>query len=199
MIWQSSWIQFYATTRNACEGLLRHGRLGVGYALSLSFRQARCLSYVTVRRSRLCGLQSFEALETVVGLDEGEQTVEKEGIYDGLEIDLVTHDAEKFFTLMLKRNGYVLEQIFSPLVVFAGADHEELQSIAANCITKHHAHHYPGFAATQWKLFSKESPPRVKPLLYVFRVLLSTSRELFWPISRWALAEWHLLWPLERT
>src|SRR6056297_966232 len=112
-------------------------------------------------------------LETVVGLDESKQTVEKEGVYDGLEIDLVTHDAAKFFNLMLRRNGYVLEQIFSPLVVFATPEHEELKSIAANCITKHHAHHYLGFAATQWKLFGKESPPRVKPLLYVFRVLLT--------------------------
>lgn len=112
-------------------------------------------------------------LETVVGLDEGDQTVEKEGIYDGLEIDLVTHDVEKFFRLMLKRNGYVLEQIFSPLVVFSTPKHEELKSIAKNCITRHHAHHYLGFAATQWKLFAKESPPRVKPLLYVYRVLLT--------------------------
>ncbi|QEG39403.1 nucleotidyltransferase domain-containing protein [Roseimaritima ulvae] len=112
-------------------------------------------------------------LETVVGLDEGDQTVEKEGIYDGLEIDLVTHDAEKFFRLMLKRNGYVLEQVFSPLVVYSTPEHEELKSIAKNCITRHHAHHYLGFAATQWKLFAKESPPRVKPLLYVYRVLLT--------------------------
>lgn len=112
-------------------------------------------------------------LETVVGLDEGKQTVEKEGIYDGLEIDLVTHDAAKFFNLMLRRNGYVLEQIFSPLVVFTTPEHDELKSIAAECITRHHAHHYLGFAATQWKLFSKESPPRVKPLLYVYRVLLT--------------------------
>lgn len=99
--------------------------------------------------------------------------MEKEGIYDGLEIDLVTHDVEKFFRLMLKRNGYVLEQIFSPLVVYSTSLHEELKSIATNCITRHHAHHYLGFAATQWKLFSKESPPRVKPLLYVYRVLLT--------------------------
>lgn len=112
-------------------------------------------------------------LETVVGLDEGDQTVEKEGIYDGLEIDLVTHDAEKFFRLMLKRNGYVLEQIFSPLVVYSTPEHEEIKAIAKNCITRHHAHHYLGFAATQWKLFAKESPPRVKPLLYVYRVLLT--------------------------
>lgn len=112
-------------------------------------------------------------LEVVVGLDEGEQTVEKEGIYDGLEIDLVTHDAAKYFALVLKRNGYVLEQILSPLVVFTTPEHEELKSIAGKCITRHHAHHYLGFAATQWKLFAKESPPRVKPLLYVYRVLLT--------------------------
>lgn len=112
-------------------------------------------------------------LEIVVGLDEGKQTVEKEGIYDGLEIDLVTHDAAKFFGLMLRRNGYVLEQIFSPLVVFTTPEYDELKSIATECITRHHAHHYLGFAATQWKLFSKESPPRVKPLLYVYRVLLT--------------------------
>lgn len=75
--------------------------------------------------------------------------------------------------MMLRRNGYVLEQIFSPLVVFTTPEHEELKSIAADCITRHHAHHYLGFAATQWKLFTKESPPRVKPLLYVYRVLLT--------------------------
>ena len=34
-------------------------------------------------------------------------------------------------------------------------------------------HHYFGFAETQWKLFLKESPRRVKPLLYVYRVLLT--------------------------
>jgi len=112
-------------------------------------------------------------LQTVLSLDDGEQTVEKEGIYDGLEIDLVTHDAAKFFGLMLKRNGYVLEQLLSPLVVFTTPEHEELKAIAPGCITRHHAHHYLGFAATQWRLFEKESPPRVKPLLYTFRVLLT--------------------------
>ncbi|WP_442510001.1 nucleotidyltransferase domain-containing protein [Novipirellula sp. SH528] len=112
-------------------------------------------------------------LSTVLGLEVGRETVEKEGIYDGLEIDLVTHDAAKFFRLMLRRNGYVLEQIFSPLVVSTTPEHEELKTIAADCITRHHAHHYLGFGATQWRLFHKESPPRVKPLLYVFRVLLT--------------------------
>lgn len=142
------------------------------------------LMFATISGAHLYGFPSPDSdfdlrgvhllpLETVVGLGDGVQTVEKEGIYEGLEIDLVTHDAKKFFALMLRRNGYVLEQIFSPLVVFTTPQHAELKSIAADCITKHHAHHYLGFAATQWELFQKKSSPRIKPLLYVYRVLLT--------------------------
>jgi predicted nucleotidyltransferase len=112
-------------------------------------------------------------LKEVVGLQIGPETIEKSGVYDGLEIDLVTHDAKKFFSLLLKKNGYVLEQLLSPLVIHTTPEHAELKEIAAQCVTKHHAHHYLGFAETQWKLFEKENPPRVKPLLYVYRVLLT--------------------------
>ena len=51
--------------------------------------------------------------------------------------------------------------------------HDELKRIGKRCVTRHHAHHYFGFARTEWKLFSKELAPRVKPLLYIFRVLLT--------------------------
>ncbi len=112
-------------------------------------------------------------LAEVVGLISGQETIEKSGIHDGLEIDLVTHEVRKFFGLMLKKNGYVMEQVLSPLVVHTTPEHAELKALAANCLTKFHAHHYLGFAATQWKLFEKEDPPRVKPLLYVYRVLLT--------------------------
>jgi predicted nucleotidyltransferase len=109
----------------------------------------------------------------VVGLETGPETVEKSGVYERMEIDLVTHDAKKFFGLLLKKNGYVLEQVLSPLVVHTTPDHAELKQVALNCITRHHAHHYLGFAETQWRLFQKEKPPHVKPLLYVYRVLLT--------------------------
>jgi hypothetical protein len=112
-------------------------------------------------------------LKDVVGLNDGNETVEKSGIHEGLEIDLVTHDAKKFFGLMLRKNGYVLEQLLSSLIVQTTPEHDELKSLAAGCITKYHAHHYLGFAATQWKLFQKDDPPHVKPLLYVYRVLLT--------------------------
>src|SRR5437667_1147132 len=109
-------------------------------------------------------------LKEVVGLQTGPETIETSGIHDGLEIDFVTHDAKKFFSLLLKKNGYVLEQVLSPLVIHSTPEHAELKEIAKDCITKHHAHHYLGFAATQYALFAKENPPRVKPLLYVYRV-----------------------------
>jgi predicted nucleotidyltransferase len=109
----------------------------------------------------------------VVGLDPGRETIETSSGDDAFELDLVTHDAKKFFGLLLKKNGYVLEQVFSPLVVHTTPEHEELKGIAKGCITRHHSHHYFGFAETLWKLFEKESPRRVKPLLYVYRVLLT--------------------------
>ena len=109
----------------------------------------------------------------LLGLKEGPDTLTIEEKRDGFELDLVTHDVKKFFGLLLRRNGYVLEQVFSPLVVVTTPEHAELKAIARGCVTRYHNHHYLGFAQTQWDLFMKESPRRVKPLLYVYRVLLT--------------------------
>jgi len=112
-------------------------------------------------------------VKEVIGLDVGRETIEVSELRNELEIDLVTHDVKKFFGLLLKKNGYVLEQLYSPLVVQTTPEHEELKGIAKGCLTRHHSHHYFGFAETQWKLFHKEQPRRVKPLLYVYRVFLT--------------------------
>ncbi|HEY9617805.1 MAG TPA: nucleotidyltransferase domain-containing protein [Microcoleaceae cyanobacterium] len=109
----------------------------------------------------------------VVGLETGRETIEVSTLQDGLDLDLVTHDLKKFFSLLLKKNGYVLEQLYSPLVVHTTLEHMELMDIAKGCITRYHSHHYLGFVQTQWRLFEREQPPRVKPLLYVYRVLLT--------------------------
>jgi predicted nucleotidyltransferase len=142
------------------------------------------LLFVTISGAHLYGFPSPDSdydvrgahilpVQEVMGLDAGRETIEFSEVRDGLEIDLVTHDVKKFFALLLKKNGYVLEQLYSPLVVKSSPGHEELKEIARRCITRHHSHHYFGFAETQWKLFEKENPRRVKPLLYVFRVLLT--------------------------
>ena len=112
-------------------------------------------------------------LDAVVGLEVRDETVQDSRVLEGLEMDIVSHDVRKFFGLLLKKNGYVLEQLYSPFIVHTTPEHAELKAIARGCITRHHSHHYFGFAETQWKLFLKESPRRVKPLLYVYRVLLT--------------------------
>jgi uncharacterized protein len=142
------------------------------------------LLFMTVSGAHLYGFPSPDSdydlrgvhvlpVREVIGLDEGRETIEVSEVRDGLEVDFVTHDAKKFFTLLLRKNGYVLEQLYSPLVVRTSPEHEELKEIAQGCVTRHHSHHYFGFAETQWKLFEKERPRRVKPLLYVYRVLLT--------------------------
>lgn len=143
------------------------------------------LLFATISGSHLYGFPSPDSdydlrgvhlltVNEVVGLKPSEyETIESNQVVTGLEIDLVTHDAKKFFELLLRRNGYVLEQLYSPLIVRATSAHDTLKRIAQGCITRHHYHHYGGFAANQWRLFEKERPRRVKPLLYTYRALLT--------------------------
>ena len=146
--------------------------------------QPYSLLFATISGAHLYGFPSPDSdfdlrgahvlpLERVVGLDVRDETVEDSCIIEGLEMDIVSHDVRKFFGLLLKKNGYVLEQLYSPLVVHTTPEHAELKAIACGCITRHHSHHYFGFAETQWKLFLKGSARKAKPLLYVYRVLLT--------------------------
>ena len=104
------------------------------------------LLFATISGAHLYGFPSADSdydlrgvhllpLREVVGLKPGAETVEKSGVHDGLDMDLVTHDIRKFFGLLLKKNGYVLEQLFSPLIVRTTPEHDELKEIAAQCIT----------------------------------------------------------------
>jgi len=112
-------------------------------------------------------------VRSVVSLFAARETIEFSGTEGERQIDFVSHDAAKFFRLMLNRNGYVMEQVFSPLVVVGGADLDELRDIARGCITRGLYHYYCGFFANQLRLLEREEEKRVKTLLYVFRVLLT--------------------------
>ncbi|BAU10530.1 hypothetical protein LEP3755_10140 [Leptolyngbya sp. NIES-3755] len=151
---------------------------------NIATQQPYPLLFATISGAHLYGFPSPDSdydlrgvhilpLTEVVGLKTGQETIEQSTLELNIELDLVTHDVKKFFGLLLKRNGYVLEQLYSPLIVQTTPEHEELKAIAQGCITRYHSHHYLGFAQTQWRLFAKEEHPRVKPLLYVYRVLLT--------------------------
>ncbi|MGC1215181.1 MAG: nucleotidyltransferase domain-containing protein [Micromonospora sp.] len=142
----------------------------------------RPLLFATVSGAHLYGFASVDsdldlraahllAPAEVVGLRTGPQTLQHTGVRDGVELDVVSHDLRKFATLLNSRNGYVLEQLLSPLVVVTTPVHAELTSLAPHLITRHHAHHYLGFAATQEKLYARTG--QLKPALYTLRVLLT--------------------------
>ncbi|WP_327157641.1 DNA polymerase beta superfamily protein [Streptomyces tubercidicus] len=107
----------------------------------------------------------------LLGLHEPEESRTRMWEQDRTELDLVSHDLRKFARLLLRRNGYVLEQLISPLVVHTTPVHDELLALVPDLLTAHHAHHYRGFARTQWRLFEKTG--ELKPLLYTLRVLLT--------------------------
>lgn len=118
----------------------------------------------------LRGVHLLPAAE-VVGLRTGPETLNRMWNRAGAEIDLVTHDAAKFLRLLLRPNGYVLEQLLSPLVVTTSEAHAELIALSPGLLTRNHAHHYRGFGRGQWELFQQTND--LKPLLYTFRVLLT--------------------------
>ncbi|RNL70585.1 DNA polymerase beta superfamily protein [Streptomyces sp. I6] len=144
--------------------------------------QPHPLLFATVSGAHLYGFPSRDSdvdlrgvhllpVEDLVGLREPDETRSLMWVRGGVEMDLVTHDLRKFVRLMLRRNGYVLEQLLSPLVAHTTPAHEELVALAPGVLTTHHAHHYRGFAGTQWRLFEKTG--ELKPLLYTYRALLT--------------------------
>ncbi len=147
-------------------------------------RHPKPLLFATVSGAHLYGFASPDSdydlrgchllpLSDLVALDAPRETIEISEVRDGLEWDIVTHDAKKYFNLLLKNSGYALEQILSPLVVQTSPTHEELKEIARGCVNLKFARHYFGFAENQWRLFEKNTPHKIKPLLYIYRVLLT--------------------------
>lgn len=140
------------------------------------------LVFATVSGAHLYGFPSVDSdvdlrgvhllpVEQLIGLAEPVETRTVMADRDDVEMDLVTHDLRKFVRLMLRRNGYVLEQLLSPLVVHRTPTHAALVDLAPRVLTRHHGHHYRGFAATQRRLF--DSTGQLKSLLYTFRALLT--------------------------
>ena len=142
------------------------------------------LVFATVSGAHLYGFPSPDSdwdlrgvhvlpLRQVLGLEDVPETYSLERDDGVVELDLVSHDVRKFARLLLTRNGYVLEQLLSPLVMHTTPLHAELIALAPGVLTRWHAHHYLGFTANQWQLLAREPVPRVKPLLYAFRTVLT--------------------------
>jgi predicted nucleotidyltransferase len=144
------------------------------------------LLFVTVSGAHLYGFPSPDSdvdlrgtyaapLELILSLNKPKETRETEGLLeDAQEVELVGHEIEKYLRLLAKPNGYVLEQILSPLVILTSAAHEELKALAQASLSRRLYHHYAGFARGQWREYQKpDAAKTVKRLLYLHRVLMT--------------------------
>lgn len=109
--------------------------------------------------------------EALLGLHPPDETI---SIADAtrLDLDWVAHDIRKFSRLLTNHNGYVLEQLYSPLVVVRTAALDELRELGRGCVTRPTVRHYLGFAHGRRKRL-REPAPTVKHLLYAYRVYLT--------------------------
>jgi predicted nucleotidyltransferase len=110
-------------------------------------------------------------VQEVLGLGCPHETIERkmENPADGLEVDIATHDLKKFVWLLLKGNGNVLEDLYSPLVLTTSSVHDELKELGKGCITKQLAHHYKGYAYNQQRRMKANE---LKKYLHLYRGLL---------------------------
>lgn len=140
--------------------------------------------FVTVSGSHLYGFPSHDSDfdlrgahllpgEALWGLDDPRETDEPKHETDVGLVEIVTHDLRKFVRLLLKRNGYVLEQLTSPLVVRSTPAHRELLELVPGVLTRNHYYHYRGFYDTERKEYDRSDPRSVKKLLYAYRVLMT--------------------------
>ena len=141
--------------------------------------------FVTISGAHLYGFPSKNSdvdlrgchvlpMSAVIGLKDAEETFQStHAIVDATEVDCVSHDLRKYLKLLMNKNGYVLEQIFSPLVVYDSGHLAELKTLASGAITRHVVHHYKGFFRTQEKLVLKDPMPTAKAVLYLFRVAMT--------------------------
>ncbi len=143
------------------------------------------LIFVTVSGAHLYGFPSPDSdvdlrgsfaapLRDILSLDTVRETLEPEGIVGGVEVEAVGHEIAKYLRLLVKPNGYVLEQILSPLVVLTSPAHEEIKALASASLSKGLYRHYRGFAWGEWRDYQKPGVGKtVKRLLYLHRVLMT--------------------------
>lgn len=140
--------------------------------------------FITVSGAHLYGFPSEDSdidlrgcyqlpLEDLIGLRRPVETRDLKLDLAGREVELVGHEAGKYLRLLCKHNGYILEQIFSPLVVLGQEFLDELRPLARRCVTRGCYRHYRGFLQTQLTLLEKEEVKKAKTLLYAYRVVLT--------------------------
>lgn len=113
------------------------------------------------------------SVASLLGFDPGkDETIERkeECTSTHPKLEIATHDLRKFCRLMVKGNGNVLEDLFSPVVLKTSSLHNELKEMAEGCFSKKCANHYLGMAKNQQHNLANNG---VKKVLHMYRCYLT--------------------------
>ncbi len=111
-------------------------------------------------------------MELALGLDEPDPSIVH--TVDGeRRMEFSTHEIRKYFGMLLNRNGNVLEEVLSPLLVVTSPSHRELREVSAGCVTRRHAGHYMGLGRQAMNRLGRDERPAVKYGLHMYRALLT--------------------------
>ena len=141
--------------------------------------------FVTVSGAHLYGFPSpdsdvdlrgafLASTREFLGLDGVNETLQSTAVIDECEVELVAHELGKCLRLLTRSNGYVLEQILSPLVIYTTPMHDELCSIARGSFCRRVFKHYRGFGMGIWREYQRSGlAGTIKQVLYAYRVLMT--------------------------
>lgn len=110
-------------------------------------------------------------LRDVLGLTPSPETITLTEPHP-LDLDYVAHDVQKVARMLVTANGYVLEQLFSPLLVVETEALHTLRALARGTLTRSLSRHYRGFLRGRMARL-REPAPTVKHLLYAYRIALA--------------------------
>jgi len=111
--------------------------------------------------------------QSLLGLTRPQESVDRTEIFEGVECDLTTNEAERALSLLLRGNGNMLERIFSPFQLFDTDAVAELRELAPSYLSRRFASHYFGFGHAVRREHLKADTPTAKRLLYTYRVALT--------------------------
>ncbi len=107
----------------------------------------------------------------LVGLHPTRSDHSRLEVFEGVELDLTTHEVAAALRLLLKGNGNMLERIFSPLQLVDSDALPELRALASRSISRASAAHYRGYLKGMRREHARK--PGAKTLLSCVRLALT--------------------------
>lgn len=111
--------------------------------------------------------------ESLLGLRRAPEAFDRLEVFERVECDYTSHEVGKTLALLLQGNANMLERVLSPIQLFASEEAAQLAVLAQGAVSRRFAGHYRGFFRRTCLPHDKDGAPRLKTVLYAYRVALT--------------------------